>query len=132
MSVINKYLILGLIAVILILCVISGFLWLSSKTAIAERDRAETSYTVAVNANETILKSLHSAIEERATIERLYADYMKEREHIERKTREQLKRKEQEITELRKRNEDIDAYLSVPVPGKYLDWMRTHANSNQD
>lgn len=125
----NRYLLLGCVAAIAILIVISGFLWISAKAARAERDRAEYGYEIAAKANQTILQSLEAERLERKKIENLLSVKVAEQKRIKREAEKRIKAKDQQIALLRKTYENVNEYLNRPVPPEYIEWLRKYAGS---
>lgn len=130
-AIIQKYLTKGLVAVVVVLIVTSGALWLSNKAAVAKYRKAMVNYAQVYLANQENLAALEALKAEKRTNERLLSQRLEVQRRIAEEAKERIRQQNEAIEELRKRHEDVDNYLSIPVPDALVDWLRGY-NRSQD
>ena len=110
----NRLLIqLGAVAVLL---TVIGILWLSGNVARAERDLAEQNYQLAAQVNRSNVDTIRDLSYRVETQTEAYKNLFRNYREVERKATESLQVYQRTIQELRESNEEINAYLSIPVP----------------
>jgi len=112
-----------LVAITIVVLAFAGTLvyaYIMKKDAEAAKAKLET----LKQENETLVSALEFQTAEKERIEKLLSNRMSEMEKIRKESAARLAKKDSELKELRKKNEEVDAYLNSPVPRAYLDWMR--------
>lgn len=93
----------------------------------SELETLKEKYEQAQKDCETYQNALKYESEKREIAEKTLSDRMKEQERIKKESESRLKEKELELKELRAKYEEVNAYLNLPVPGPFLDWLREKA-----
>ena len=120
----------GLAAVCVILLISTGVLWMSAKTAKAQRDLAKTNYETAAAANDYLMDTIKVIRAEKELAEKITADLIAEKAEIERKGRVALAKKNAELKQLREKYAEVDTFLSIPIPDDFVnEWMRREGDN---
>ena len=120
----------GLAAVCVILLISTGVLWMSAKTAKAQRDLAKTNYETAAAANDYLMDTIKVIRAEKELAEKATADLIAEKAEIERKGQIILSKKNKELKALKEKYEKVDVFLSIPIPDDFVnEWMRREGDN---
>jgi len=93
----------------------------------SELETLKGKYEQAQRDCETYQNALKYESEKREIAEKTLSERMKEQDRIKKESEARLKEKELQLKELRAKYEEVNAYLNLPVPGPFLDWLREKA-----
>lgn len=124
----NKIKLIAIVIIALAFGGISIYAYVEKKDAEAAKAKME----LLRQENSTLISSLEYQTAEKERIEKLLSNRITEMEKIKKESTERLAKKDAELKELRKKNEEVNSYLNMPVPPAYLDWLRGENGNKGD
>jgi septal ring factor EnvC (AmiA/AmiB activator) len=121
-------------AVILALLIVCGLLYWSHTRVTEANASLRADLAIMQGALATTEESLAAAIRERERVEKVMAQRLAAQREIQARTETELRKTSSMLAQLREEYEDVETFLSLPVPPAFIEhWMRrARANGSPD
>ena len=126
-----KKIMLSSVGALVILC---GILYWSHGRATQANASLRADLAIMHGALATTEEALTAAIREKEQIERIMAQRLADQREIQARTETELRETSMRLAQLREEYEDVETFLSLPVPPAFVEhWMRrARANGRSD